>query len=100
MGFHIYIFHNTKLKFTLFVSKKIYCYTKVYLWYLVLPNVAFSHVIHAQHLLRESSSNDEDAFGLYMLFHILYLKNKLKEHMCKSAKPSQFLCHETGKNFF
>ena len=20
--------------------------------------------------------------------------------MCKSAKPSQFLCHETGKNFF
>ena len=21
-------------------------------------------------------------------------------YMCKSAKPSQFLCHETGKNFF
>ena len=21
-------------------------------------------------------------------------------YMCKSAKPLQFLCHETGKNFF
>ena len=28
------------------------------------------------------------------------LNDKLKGYMCKSAKPSQFLCHETGKNFF
>ena len=28
------------------------------------------------------------------------MKKKYGEYMCKSAKPSQFLCHETGKNFF